>query len=689
MKRPNFSPALLLKPTCCGLAFLICLLLAACQPTQAAAALNLTVSQPGVQRAALADLRLAGLAVDNDSCLTVTFRGEAWPSWRNGEALYFPALPFESRYARQAVYQVAASAVNCPSNPPPAAPNNLSSAAITHGWTILSTGSQRLYAPLAASPHPWFDRRWVAPASDMLTFTLPQAPAAPATLTLEFWPATTAPLNPAHRLLVSLNGLPLGEWTGSGKEAAAWAIPLPENALRQGENRVQISLPGLPDVPADILYLKSLTLQQRVLLQAQNHRLEAHTASGSLQLTGFDPAAPLWVMDFDSLSENPLWFHLEPSAALALPEAHLWAAAEAALPAPAAITPVQTASNLTALPAAPDLIAIGSPELLRALQPLLDERARQGLIVQAVPLQAIYDQFNSGLPEPQALTRFLRQAAGPGTAVLLVGDATSDPAGYLSAPPANHLPSIFIRTTFGGETVSDLPLVDLDGDGLPDLAIGRLPARTPAQVSAAVQKTLAFEQPAVPGPVILLAQASEGAFTSAAAAFQAQLNPSLAAQTLPANASAAQIFASDARLVVYFGHGSLTQWGQEAALTRSTAAALPAQTRQPLVFNFTCLAGYFAHPQEESLDETLLWQPQAGAAAVLASTGLTLSENQSPFSLALARAMQDPALPTLGSALLRAWRQTGSGSADEREVMQTFMLLGDPLLSLAPFKGQR
>ncbi|HPH96964.1 MAG TPA: C25 family cysteine peptidase [Anaerolineaceae bacterium] len=688
MKRPNSDLLLFLKPTC-GLAFLICLLLAACQPVPAsAAALNLTVAEAGVQRAALADLRRAGLAVDDPACLNLTFRGQAWPAWSDGEALYFPALPFESRYARQAVYQVRASPAPCAPNPLPSAPSQPSGSAVTHGWQTLTLGSPRLYAPQAADRDPWFDRRWVAPAADTLVFNLTRVPAGEATLTLAFWPATTAEGAPAHRMLASLNGAPLGEWSGSGKDFTTWNIPLAPGTLRAGENQLHISLPGLPGVPADILYMKKIILQQDLPLQALNGRLEAHTAAGAAQPAGFDAAAEVWVMDLDSSPENPLWFRIEAASSLPLPAVHLWAAAASALPAPAAITPARPAAELNASASAPDLIAIGSPELLAALQPLLAERARQGLAVQSASLQAVYDQFNSGLSEPQALTRFLQQAAGPNTAVLLVGDATTDPAGYLSTPPAGALPAVFIRAAFSGETISDLPLVDLDGDGLPDLPIGRLPARTPAQVSAAVQKILAFEQSGAQGQTLLLTQASEGSFTAAAEAFKGQLDPGMQAQILPANASAGQIFTADARLVVYFGHGSLTQWAPEAALTRESARALPPQPRQPLVFNFTCLAGYFAHPEEESLDETLLWQPQAGAVVVLAPTGLTLTEAQAPFSLALARALQDPACPTLGSALLQAWRQAGSGSADDREVMQTFLLLGDPLLSLEGFKSK-
>ncbi len=46
------------------------------------------------------------------------------------------------------------------------------------------------------------------------------------------------------------------------------------------------------------------------------------------------------------------------------------------------------------------------------------------------------------------------------------------------------------------ETASDDWFVDVDSNGLPDLAVGRLPVRTLDQANATVAKTLAYEMEA-------------------------------------------------------------------------------------------------------------------------------------------------------------------------------------------------
>jgi hypothetical protein len=50
--------------------------------------------------------------------------------------------------------------------------------------------------------------------------------------------------------------------------------------------------------------------------------------------------------------------------------------------------------------------------------------------------------------------------------------------------------------TYYQETASDDWLVDFDGDGLPDMAIGRLPVRTPEEAAAVISKITGYEQSA-------------------------------------------------------------------------------------------------------------------------------------------------------------------------------------------------
>ncbi len=68
--------------------------------------------------------------------------------------------------------------------------------------------------------------------------------------------------------------------------------------------------------------------------------------------------------------------------------------------------------------------------------------------------------------------------------------------------------------------------------------------------------------------------------------------------------------------------------------------------------------------------------------AVLAPTSLTLPADQSFLSEAFVKALLENPNPTLGQVHLRALNQVPVEAPGSRDVMQTFLLFGDPALRL-------
>src|SRR5262249_50272186 len=72
--------------------------------------------------------------------------------------------------------------------------------------------------------------------------------------------------------------------------------------------------------------------------------------------------------------------------------------------------------------------------------------------------------------------------------------------------PARLTPTFYVPskvTRYWGDPAdiaSDNPYADLDGDGIPELAIGRLTARTPAELQVMLNKILAYEDSRDFGP---------------------------------------------------------------------------------------------------------------------------------------------------------------------------------------------
>jgi hypothetical protein len=132
-------------------------------------------------------------------------------------------------------------------------------------------------------------------------------------------------------------------------------------------------------------------------------------------------------------------------------------------------------------------------------------------------------------------------------------------------------------------------------------------------------------------------------------------------------------------LVTYNGHGSLDMWGKDQVLTMDAVRSLrPHSSASPIVLQFTCLTGLFAHPTVNSISETMLSHEQ-GPVLIVAATSLTLPNNQEPFAQHLIQALQNPANLQMGDAFLEAQRNVDVAAAPWlQEIVDTFGLLGDP-----------
>jgi hypothetical protein len=286
--------------------------------------------------------------------------------------------------------------------------------------------------------------------------------------------------------------------------------------------------------------------------------------------------------------------------------------------------------------------------------------------------------------------------------LLLVGDASYDPRGYLAAPEVNRTPAFLIQTQFSGETGSDYsfsvllpeqPIVETDRSILrPEIATGRIPAQQPEQVEVYAAKLLAYEQAGQAGAppvnhVLAIADGTDPVFRVDAQTFLGELPASIQADLLVSkpgepgfNQQVKTSLDQGNWLVYYFGHGSLQMWGKDALFTNQDVPNLKKQVNLPVVVNLTCLTGLFTHPSQESLAEAFLFEPEAGAVAVLAPTSLTLPEDQSYLSYGIAEALLDHPSARMGEAVLFAQNKILNEKPEAQDVLRTFLLFGDPAL---------
>jgi hypothetical protein len=328
------------------------------------------------------------------------------------------------------------------------------------------------------------------------------------------------------------------------------------------------------------------------------------------------------------------------------------------------------------------------------LQPLLEHRREQGLRVTAVPLQQIYDEFAFGHPEPEAIRNFLAYTQNswePPTPafVLLVGDASYDQNDYLRGRNRNLLPTHLARTIHAGYVASDTWFTILEDQGsTPTMAVGRFPAQTLEQLETMVRKTLAYEDAERSewlGRALLVAD-DEVRFNTASNWLAGELsNRGYQTQKLYMTESEdirdAIISAVNhgVGLVNYVGHGSINVWGDEIVLDTDDVSMFMNGEWLPIFTTFTCLNGFFNHPEEDALAETLLWAEDGGVVAAVAPSGRTFTSQQTPLANTFYDALLTGDSGTLGEALLHA-KIDAARDPNLGEVVHTFNLLGDPAL---------
>ncbi|MDP3786638.1 MAG: C25 family cysteine peptidase [Candidatus Omnitrophota bacterium] len=373
---------------------------------------------------------------------------------------------------------------------------------------------------------------------------------------------------------------------------------------------------------------------------------------------------------------------------------------------------VDAPSNLSSSENKADYIIISYGAFKNNLYPLEKLYRNKRLNVSVVDVEDVYDEFNYGLMSPYAIKDFLRYAYNRWrhpvpTYVLLVGDANYDYRDYLGSGKINYVPAYLLpNTPYLGETASDNWFVCLDppqlidgqvqDDILPDMFIGRIPARNKDEVNNVVRKIVAYAN--------LLSKEYSRKVTLAAddeRLFE-QISDNLV-QYLPKKIIPIKLYLSSYTnysqftqglinninngtiLLNYVGHGSTNLWTQEGLFNTDTVGLLNNYRKYPFVVSFDCLDGYFLNLDEgfESLAEVFLRRRDAGAIACFSPTGMGIPEGHRALSEELFKSIFVDGNYRLGPATTKAKINFFSNTGGQyKDLIQTYTLFGDPALSL-------
>jgi hypothetical protein len=498
----------------------------------------------------------------------------------------------------------------------------------------------------------------------------------------------------SHRVSVKLNGQTIGEVTYANRDQQTFTTTVAQSQILEGQNTVTLQSADGSDV--NLVAAVRISYARSFVADADALSLSGR-AGQTLTVRGFsqtprvfdvtDPANPVEVfVRADGAGTGNV------SASFVAPGTAGSNRLLVATTAGRFLTPTVTSntpSTLSATSNAADFVIITTPELAPALTPLVQLRQSQGLTVKVVDVADVYDEFSFGVKSAQAIKDFLNLASTtwqrPVRYAMFAGDASFDPRDFLGFNQ-DVIPTKLLG--LGSlETASDDWFGDFNDSGLSEIAIGRLPGRSQAEITAMVSKIVAFDQAngqAWQRDAIIVADNNDdgGNFESAADVVEATLPGSFTKTSVKVG----QIGGAAARtqllsalnegkgFVNYLGHGSVSNWAAENLLTSDDVPNLTSNNRPGIVVGMACLNA-FSDLFTQPLGKALIRANGRGPSAVWASSSLTLSPDQEIMNRALIQALYGGTSSVrLGDAVRQA-----KTTANDPNVRRSFILYGDPV----------
>lgn len=541
-----------------------------------------------------------------------------------------------------------------------------------------------------------------------------------------------------HRTRLLVNGTEIKDMTWSGQTAIVMSASVPANVLNSGTNTIRVN-EVVASGAIDTIYTNYFEITNARAFVAENNIIRFRQPTNGLwkyQIDGytandagvFDISDPWNVVKLaNSTTANGGTFRAEFSDDTTSPREYYVMTGDAyRSPTIVADTPSswRTPSN------AADYIVITHSEIRNNVMPLVAYRESAGLNVEVVDIQDIYDEFNFGIFDPNAIRDFLAFAYANwqlprAEFVLLAGSGHFDYRGYYAAQSedfreANYVPVIIkLVDPWIGMTATDNYFVTLDaGSRLPSLQVGRLLARSPAEMDMLVSKILNYEQNPPTGDwrknVAFVSdnqyeangsQDSAGPFFefSEQVAGDPQLQPSPIITnriyynpcvscvqpypTFPDVSSARNAVLSainnGSLIMNYVGHGSTQSWAHNL-LTANDAAGLANGNKLIMLLPMTCLDGAFYEPgPNPSMSEAMVRRSGGGAIASWAPTGFGLASGHDYLDRGFFQAIMQDGKTRLGPATVLGKAKLYSESGHNLDLLDTYTLLGDPATNLA------
>jgi hypothetical protein len=503
---------------------------------------------------------------------------------------------------------------------------------------------------------------------------------------------------PDNHVCLYLNGTAIGEKLWDGKTECVVTSSVSQSLLLDDSNALEVEALLDTDVPYSFVYIDSFEVEYDRQHAAVNGSLTVHdntnavaTVSGlaetNMTVLNITDAYCPSIIDAVTIDGAPDAYRA--SFEIASSESRYLATVDSAVLSPASIEGDFDA-GLTDAGNEADYIIITPSALLAGSTELASRREAQGLDTRVVDVVDVYNEFNNGIANPDAIQEFLAYTysswAKPPQYVLLAGEGSYDYKDYLGNGDC-LIPSMPVGS-FQGLLFSDIRMADTDGDGDPEMSIGRLPVMNATEMAAVIDKIVAYEDGGT--------WKSRGLFLAdnpdAAGDFSALSDA--AAAFLPTNMAVEKVYLEEHTLSEttsmtidglnagcsifnYIGHGHAAKLADEGILEESDLSSLTNSAGPPLVLAMTCDFGKFAQSGYDSLSESLVVQSQGGCVGVWSSIGLAWSSESRILNEEFLETSFSGDVVRMGDGIVAALQRYGV-EGGVPIMRYSYNLLGDP-----------
>ncbi len=307
------------------------------------------------------------------------------------------------------------------------------------------------------------------------------------------------------------------------------------------------------------------------------------------------------------------------------------------------------------------VVFVAGPGLEEGAAVLASACEARGLRAEMVTAREVYDEFGQGVTDPGAIRSFLRWALeswDPAPYMLvLVGDGHYDPLNF-TTPTPSLIPAWEVFGSSETVCADDYYAMTSSDAFLPEIAVSRVPADTPQELSQFTAKLLAYSTGEADGEwanrLLLIADDEWGEYSMneddhtmycealADTIVRRSLDrdkfylieyPWTGGREKPeAREDLVVSLSQGCAAAAFFGHGSYGQIAHEKLLVTSDVARLTNGMRLPVISFASCDVGRFDMISTDCMGEAFVLQPGGGAIGAIGGTrGTTSTTNKMIF----------------------------------------------------------